>query len=143
MLASVPAYLEHMNAKYGEVDLKSLLSRSWTDSYNLLIRDPIRQIYGNAPPAHRHVIVIDSLDESPRAEWAALKDFLVSFTSDLPPSFLLLVTAQTKNLPQFVSATHENVEGIRLDDRAWINRHIKDIELYIAGSIGAVSFVYL
>jgi hypothetical protein len=150
MLSSLPAYLDRMNSKYGESDLKLLLSKSWLDSYNLLIRDPLRQIYGNRKPSgsgshhqqqqqQRHLFVVDSLDECSKADWTAVKDFVVRFTSDLPASFCLLVTTQTKNLSQFITAPNDDhVTGIGLDDRAWINRHIKDIELYLAGSIGAV-----
>ena len=138
MLKSLPEYLNYMNGKHGESDLKSQLSKSWQDSYNLLIRDPLREIYANTT-SQRHMIVIDALDEIPRPEWATLKEFLTRFTTDLPKSFCVYVSAQTKNLPQFITALHdENVDGIRLDDRAWVNRHIKDIELYIAGSLGAV-----
>ena len=32
----------------------------------------------------------------------------------------------------------DRVDGIKLEDRAWINRHIKDIEIYLSSSVGAI-----
>ena len=32
----------------------------------------------------------------------------------------------------------DRVDGIKLEDRAWVNRHIKDIEIYLSSSIGAI-----
>ncbi len=30
------------------------------------------------------------------------------------------------------------MDGLKLEDRAWINRHIKDIEIYLSSSVGAI-----
>ena len=32
----------------------------------------------------------------------------------------------------------DRVDGIKLEDRAWVNRHIKDIEIYLSSSVGAI-----
>lgn len=140
MCKAVPEYHEYLQDKFSGVDIRSQLGLSWRQTYNILFRDPLVTLYGSAQHDRdrRRLIVIDGADECSRGEWADLKAVLAAFMNDLPISICVFVACRTKYFGNLIPYDEDMVEGIRLEDRAWINRHIKDIEIYMSSCLGAV-----
>ena len=82
--------------------------------------------------------MVDAIDELQESEWNDLKEFLNLFMTDLSPCISLFVTCRARYLSNLVVYNEDLMEGVRLEDRAWVNRHIKDIEIYISSSLGAI-----
>jgi hypothetical protein len=140
MCKAVPIYHNYLKEKFNGVDIRSQLGLSWRQTYNILFRDPLNTLYGGKQHDNdrRRLIVIDAADECSQSEWADLKAILNAFMNDLPISICVFVTARTKFFGSVIPLDEDLVEGIRFEDRAMINRHIKDIEIYMSSCLGAI-----
>ncbi len=140
---TLPEYLNYLDDKFGSCDLTSRLSKTWKESYELLLKEPLQTLYGRGKPANpnlrRKLLVIDALDECKSQDWNELSSFIESFIKDLSGSLCLLVSVRSKHVGSLITQNDPDIlEGLKLEDRAWINRHIKDIEIYLTSSLGAI-----
>ena len=140
---TVPEYLNYLDDKLSEKDVKAELSKSWKDSYELLLREPLQELYGvgktASPNLKRKLIIIDGLDECKQDDWSDIKVFLSNFVKDFSSSLCVFVTVRSKFAGQVIPSVDQDlIEGFRFEDRAWVARHIKDIEIYLSSSLGAI-----
>ncbi|KAK2142119.1 hypothetical protein LSH36_995g01101 [Paralvinella palmiformis] len=142
---SLPEYLNYLDDRIGSVDMGGLLNEDWRMNYDTLLKRPLQFLYGKGKSKgsdRRPLIVIDALDECLEADWKDLRAFVAAFLADLSTSFCLFVTVRSKYLGELIPPLspddQDSTEGIRLEDRAWINWHIKDIEIYLSTSLGAI-----
>ena len=125
-------------------------SRTAGDGVGALMRDPAMASsprpagdVGDAPDRlrndlmRRRLIVVDGLHRSSRAEWATIMDFVTAVTTELPASVCLWLTASVDDLSEILPE-QVDVEEVPLSGRAVINRHVTDVETYIASSLGAI-----
>lgn len=144
MCKTVPEYLIYMEEKYRSdfSEISSCATGDWRNAYDTLLKNPLNAIFGKGHAGkgsgHRQVISIDGLDESERSQWNDVKAFLGAFMKDISHCLCMFVTVRTKYCSQLLPTDVDLIEGVSLEDRAWINRHIKDIEIYLTSSLGAV-----
>ena len=100
-----------------------------------LLRDPDGSDPGEA---RRQLIVIDGLHHCARAERADLSALLAALGTDLPPAMRLLLTVHQADLTALLPRAETESECVVVEARAFINRHINDIEVYLCSSLGAV-----
>ena len=124
-------------------------SRTSGDGVGALMRDPT--VAASARPGdegdgprrrlndltRRRLIVVDGLHHCARAEWAILGEFVAAAVAELPPTVCLWLTAAVDDLGQIVPADVD-LDEVSLNGRAWINRHVTDVETYVASSLGAI-----
>ena len=140
MCSTMPEYINWLDDKYGQTDLAAKLSTSWQESYKILLKEPIQDLYGigksASPHAKRRLIVIDGLDEMDPENYKSFKSFTTAFMKDISAAFCLFVTVRLKRFTELITVDEDTMEGIKFEDRAWMNRHIKDIEIYLSSSLG-------
>ena len=142
---TLPEYLNYLDDNVSSVNFNSLLSKGWRENYKLLLKEPLQSLFGAGDAKtkdYRHCIVVDALDECSELDWSDLRTFIHTFMKDMSNSFCVFVTVRNKHsssiIPELSPDDEEMSECIRLEDRVWINRHIKDIEVYLSTSLGAI-----
>ena len=126
-----------------------IVKKGWRNMYEAFMEDPLTDIYGSQPRTprspQRHpetyshkVIVIDAIDECLQTEWEQLKQFLSEFSSNIHPRLGLLLTVRNKYQSMLIPLPNENINSISLESRSLSGRHLKDVELYIAGCLGVL-----
>ena len=55
---------------------------------------------------------------------------------DISISFCMYVSVRSRHFSDVILVDEDTVEGVRLEDRLWMNRHIKDVEIYLSSSLG-------
>ncbi|ELT86998.1 hypothetical protein CAPTEDRAFT_205020, partial [Capitella teleta] len=78
----LPEYLNYLDDNVSEDVIENVAKESWIDAYEILLKWPLKALYGSdphAPPEKRKLIVIDSLDEATFTEWTSLKQFFERF----------------------------------------------------------------
>ena len=128
LFTTMPEYLNWMDDKYASDNLKDRLASSWTDSYKILLKEPLQALYGSGNVSggvKRRVFVIDGVNQLPVAEWPDVKKFLNQLMKDLPACLCVFVTCRTDDFAKLVPVDFELTEGIGLEDKSWSNRHIK------------------
>ena len=134
-----PMYLSHITDQYKQdpaVFNTVLRNKNWHGLYKVLLSDPLHHLYSSGGACcgsrRRYMFVIDALDECRPNDWAPIKSFLELFVKELPSSFKIFVTTHSQHHAQLVPNQMDDIEGILLENRSWINRHIKDVEVYLA-----------
>ena len=139
LLRTVPDYLNYLDDRFeNEEDLASKLNESWRCCYELLLREPLKALFGSKTIADRKLFVVDGLDECIQSEWDDLRAFVDSFVSDFSHLSLFVTIRSRSSAAIFPSNCVEKLEGLCFEDRTWINRHIRDVEIYLAAAVGAI-----
>lgn len=136
---SCPLYQDYLTEEFNQNYNKfvsTLKKGDWRQLYDLLLKQPLCTLFNKGGACfnskRRHLMVVDGLDECRPAEWANLRSFIEAFVKDLPNCFRLFVTTHSQYHLQLVPCNLDLVEGLIMENRAWINRHIKDIEVYLS-----------
>ena len=120
-----------MDDKYSNTDLTTQLSESWQTTYNTLFKEPFQALYGignkSSSNLKRKLILLDGVDQINQSEWADFKKFLMLFMHDLSSCLCVFVTVRTDEMGKLLPHDDygELMDGLKFEDRAWINRHIK------------------
>jgi hypothetical protein len=144
LMSTRPEYLSYLDEKFGSSRLdEELKSLSWKQVYKTLIKEPLQLLYGSSTDAqrqsHQVVVVIDALDECKPDEWQDLSLLFNGLRRDLSVTVRLLITCRSKYSASILGQSIlTDSECFCLEDRSWINAHIKDIETYIAHVLGYV-----
>ena len=135
----LPEYLNLMDDDLQAVPLPR--GASWRQLYKCLLCGPLQKLYGTPATTQRQqqerekaghrnmLLVIDGLDQLQQCQWADMKELLTWFCRDLP-SCRLLVTAQSPALSSLVPLDLQNVQGMSLEDRAWVNRSVQTYPMW-------------
>ena len=140
MCKTLPGYAKYLADKFGGASLTDSLNGHWMSAYRTLIKEPLTTLYGakSSRSARRHMIVIDGLDEASSSQWTEMKLFLNTCMQELPACICIAVTVRSRSIASLVPFSEDLVEGVRLEDRAMQVQHIKDIEVYMSSSMGAI-----
>lgn len=137
----LPEYLNYLDDNLNE-EAQSRIESSWESAYDVLLKKPLQALYGAgkgaSSNAKRRLIVIDSLDEVTFSEWSNMKIFFQRFIKDFSSSFCILATVRTKHSGAFNIQDEDNIEVLQFENRAWQSWHIKDVEIYLSSSVGAI-----
>ena len=134
-----PMYMAYITQQYKHdptiID-RVLRSKHWEDLYQVLFKKPLDDLYSDDGACRtnrrRYMFVLDALNECRSNDWPHVKAFIAMFVRDLPSTFKLFVTLHSLNYPHLVPNLQDDIDGVMLENRAWINRHVKDVEIYLA-----------
>ena len=110
-----------------------LCTNNWQGLYRLLLKNPLTDLYSACRTSRRrYMFVLDALNECRPNDWVHIKKFIEQFIQDLPSSFKLFVTMHPQYHAQFIPNMQDDIDGVLLENRYWVNQHIKDVEIYLA-----------
>ena len=156
LMRSLPEYLNIVDDLLGDSELKP--GSTWKETYNLLLKKPLRAIYGKGNAAsnlpnpsresaipQRKLIVLDGIDKCNCEERSHLTDFLQKFQGDFSSRFCLFLTCRSEQigtmLPDMQPPPYDDeddLDGVQFEVRPWTTLHIRDIENYTASCYGAI-----
>jgi len=140
MCRTLPEYAQHLEEKFNRQNIREQLTGQWQETYRKLIKEPLNALYScrEKRKSRRKVLLIDAVDECNQSDWSNLTTFFNLFMHDLPSCIGLVLTVRARHMAATMPADEDLVESARLEDRACMNRHIKDIEIYMSSSMGAI-----